>query len=476
MITVADAYAQLQAKQPAISEARRFGPGGTRVVSSDARVRAVFGPDGKRFRFNLSAVPITAMAARMTVDGWTAASQAPLDALVQDCALLRHAPEHTLNMLTYGDSYLLGWPGDQSPVVQVCSPMNTFCAYSEEDDHEPEMAIRAWKDRDGSIRAALYTPTDVEHYRSTDGGLSWSPFVPEGQADAVIPHSVGRVPIWHARTSLPYGAPEHREAWVAQLMVDKAVAAHASSVDFHGNPQAYALYDAARADGTSELGNLAREDYTVGSEIEPGSPEEVTGIRRDPGSIWGLTATSVGQLQASSATEFLTTIAGYSEWIALLTGTPSGAFTRRSGQLPSGEAQRSEDAPFRDKIATRQAALAESWDGCLTAVHGPDVTTNWRRQSIDGDAAFWAGVRARQDAGVPVAQTLIEAGYAPEDAARYAQTGAGPDVVRAVGVLDTLADAIQKLGTAQELGVVDVATVRTLVSTMLGTAVTGGAE
>jgi hypothetical protein len=81
----------------------------------------------------------------------------------------------------------------------------------------------------------------------------------------------------------------------------------------------------------------------------------------------------------------------------------------------------------------------------------------------------WQIVKAKQESGVPVDQTLTEAGYRPEQVATWLDSDAEANTLAArVALLGAIGTAVQSIGAGVALGVVDEATASLAIATVLG--------
>lgn len=374
---------------------------------------------------------------------------------------------HVTDLCKYGDAYFLDWRYDDGVLVRALDPISTKLIYDPEDD-SPMVGVRHWEERFSNkkaVRVNLYDAEELQRWISYDRKV-WEPYTLDGE-DAIIPHGLGQVPVFHSRTALPYGKPVHLEAYGSQDMIMRTVVAHAAAIDFMGWPQLFALYEMSTASGTSELGDTRYADEGFDERTE------VSRIRRDPGSIWALRAKELGQLQAASSSDFISTLQEYIATASALTGTPERFFASPGGQHPSADSQRTADADFQQSIKQLQEELTDTFQaalGCAANVASDSIGVPWRAAEIVGDSEFWNTAVRKQEAGVSQSQTLIEGGYSQEQVDAFMADSAGDDLVmeRRVNILNTLADALGKLGAATSTGVIDQARINAIIDGVIG--------
>lgn len=441
--------------------AKVYADKGGDLVESDPVLRDKVG--NRDARFNFTGRIVQAYVARLILGEISGISPD----LLKSVRWAVQWKTHVTDLCKYGDAYLLDWESDNGILVRALDPLSTKLIYDAEDDL-PFVGIRHWAERydnKKAIRVNLYDATELQRWISYDQ-KTWLPFTEDG-TDAVIPHSFGQIPLFHSRTALPYGKPVHLEAYGSQDMIMRTVIAHGAAIDFMGWPQLFALYEWGTAGGTSELGDtrLADEGFDDRSEVSK--------IRRDPGSIWALRAKELGQLQAASSSDFISTLQEYIGTASALSGTPARFFASPGGQHPSADSQRTADADFQESIRMLQDELTDTFQnalGCAAGVAPDNVTVPWRAPEIIGDSEFWNTALRKQEAGVPLPQTLIEAGYSPEQVDAFVAESSGDDLVmeRRVGILNTLADAIGKLGAATSTGVIDQKRINAIIDGVIG--------
>jgi len=254
---------------------------------------------------------------------------------------------------------------------------------------------------------------------------------------------VDQNPWFHLRNFRPYGRPEHRNAYGPQQLIHKLIEAQAATIDFQTFPQRYLLMD-PKADDF--LQNLTDPFNSEDDAEDPEDPGNVTQLRGDPAAIWKLFgARDAGEFSVANPENFLNPVDRYIRMMSETTSTPIYEFGM--SEPPSGEALRIAREPLYAKVADRQAA------------YGP----------VESDA-FEFAFQAKQAAGVPMIEALVEAGYPREQVetwftGEHAET---VDIQRRVDMLATIATAVQGLGAAIALGAVDQSAVKALVARILG--------
>jgi hypothetical protein len=148
--------------------------------------------------------------------------------------------------------------------------------------------------------------------------------------------------------------------------------------------------------------------------------------------------------------------------MAVATNTPGHYFSsdNTGGGTPSGEAVRQRDARLNSKAGWHQKALDNGFDeGLVMALEflgfeEDTVSIQWKPIEYITEEEKLALVAQKVELGIPLSVALAEAGY-DEDTVLAWTTGQPTDgeLEKRVGILATMGDALQKLGTASALGI-----------------------
>jgi hypothetical protein len=454
--------------------------------AKDHRVNDELGQYSEHFRINVTRKVIKARLNRLKINSISVAdASGAVEKLFKDAVydaneLDIELPAWLEKLATYGDSYLLIWPAADANVnedgtadavdVFVHSPLTMRAIYSEENTRKIEYVIHAWQRSDGFLRADLYYPRGgdgIERWvsikefgdlRGPDGTLSIT--YEEGMFEELpaddgegedadpgghVDNPYQRVPIFHARTSRPYGRPEHKDAYGPQNALNKLVASHLSAVDWYVWPWRFALSKT----GTTgpDLNDWNKDNRQVPARGGAASDRSTERGRMRPGTLNKLHNTdAVGQLDAAPASNFLDPIGAYIRILGEVTDTPMSGIDR-TGAAESGESRKAHLDGLLSAVENLQLVargpLVDAMEFALTVLGEPDQDINlaWKpTQKID-DTEGWLGVKAKEDAGVPIAVALTEAGYLPEEIEAWK------------GELDGKLDALERIATvATQLG------------------------
>lgn len=318
--------------------------------------------------------------------------------------------------LTYGDAYLIVWPGENDGTVELHynSPITTRMFYGSENARVKSHAAKLWTVGEGDqafTRVNLYYADRVEKWATKPGnpGKEETDFAPH-EVDGEpwpLPDPYGAVPVFHFRTREPYGRPQHRGAFGPQNAITKLSATLMATIDYQGFPQRYALQEAGQLD---QLFDPDPDDETSAPDAESSA------LRASPGSLWKLPGfKAIGQFDPADVKAFLRPLNFYARAMAAATATPL-RFLEPSGQVPSGESLRADDAPLTKRLAHRLASFADEWSAALVFAAGVlgeqilEVDVQWAPVQVISDKQGWETVLLKMQAGVPFVQAMTEAG------------------------------------------------------------------
>lgn len=423
--------------------------------------------DTDAYRFNLAKTAITALLNKVALAGISVTGN---DQATAEIARIRKTnrmellePEVTKRTFTTGDNYVAvmpvygrdqaGDPTDEVVNVRVFlhSPAGVRAVYADDDPITPVYVIKSWWEGDDADqadtrrrRADLYYALDPARtpypndgacrilryvtHRGTVGATAaeWEPYLDDGQdlADWVIDYEQG-LPWFHFRTGLPYGRPEHADAYGAQNAVNKLLITQLNGADSHGFPQRYGILEAAAAlDENHDDPNWGDDADSDDTGTTTGAAS--SGMRSGPGTMQILAGMkAVGQWDPADPKVFIDPTDLYVRIMSQTTQTPLDDFDP-SREQPSGESRRRKEAPLVAKADNRLLYLGSTWGDLwryalkLRGLAVDEVNVQWKPTSQITDAEGWATLKAKHDLGVPLEQCLLEAGYTSEQAKEWA--------------------------------------------------------
>jgi hypothetical protein len=390
-----------------------------------------------------------------------------------------------------GDAYLIVWPrtdiNDKIAAVdiRVNTAATVRAVYDDEDPLKMRACIKSWTydEPDGRggktsrTRATMYYDDRVERWISRPGKMvlgsaeSWQPYTGDGDP-AVIKHDYG-MPVFHFRNGRPYGKPEHLHAYGPQQLINKLVLAQAVSVDYQSFPQRYILMDPGQ---DQPMGNLLDPNHPDDDDDPEGSGN-TSQLSAEASAVWRLWgAKSAGEWAGAPSDTFMRPFDRFVQAMGELTETPLYRFGSNFAQTPSGEALRAADAPTVNKVEHLQASLDAVWEDALEYAlrllghKNVEVRVGWKPAEQASDSEAWTIVQAKIGAGMPRDQALIEAGYTRDQVDDWLRSGEAQNAAmsRRVELLTGVANALQAIGAAAAMGIVNEEQTASLVSDLLG--------
>lgn len=495
-------WAELNEAYPGYAEAETYYEGRPEeVFALDPLIAAKLRKGGEAYRFNFAKTPVNVLAQRLNLAALSVpgneTAQATLDEVMDANDMDVHFPEVFLRAFEFGDAYLMAWPTpkpaeDEEAVgsqldaellasgveITYHSPKHTRVVYDSENERRKAFVVRRWavagpNPGERVWRVDLYYPTVIEQWvSSADADLSqpsgWSRV--EGED---IPNEFGEIPFFHFRTGLPYGSPVHEPGYGCQNAINKLLITELTTVDSHGWPQRYGLVDAAAELDSANDGPdwEADEDAVPDSKLRGGSNSNV---RMGPGTVAILNGMkSVGQFDAADPDVFMGPAEKFIRMMAQICETPFHAFDP-SGDVPSGESLKVAEAPLNKRVmrfgTMFKAPLTEFGLFVLKirGVRGVKIEVRWDAPESATGLDDWTMIAAKQAAGVPQDQTLVEAGYDAEQVKRWLDDKAeAMSLASRVTLLGQIGAAVQSIGSGVALGVLSAEAAQSAITMVL---------
>jgi hypothetical protein len=449
------------------------------------------------YRFRLASVPVEVMTDRVSVSSVASERGDKVTTRIEEVREANQAdmiePFLIRELFTLGDAYSFVWPVESTAEdrraelrtvgveVAYLSPLGTRAMYHEGDPLTPLYVIRRWQTAEPEGKrwhVELWYAEYVEAWITEPGAngrdpTEWRPYAEDADGLPVpavegqnwpVDHEFGEIPIKHARTDLPYGRPEHINAYGPQDAITKALITSVYTIEEHGWPERIRLMDDERILDTARDA-VAWTDHADAPDAgdEGITRTEVTGLRRGPGTETKYYGTkSVTQVEPPDPGRLIDPIEQWIRLMATVTKTPLYEFDQRTGQQLSGVAYERAERPLRAKEKDRKRYLLsffrETYGLALKmiGVDGGTIIVNWSLPEVTTDPEFWATAETRERMGVPVAQIMAEANYPPDLIDEWLDNQAEATTLdRRISRLQALGDALQAMGTAVSLGAVD---------------------
>lgn len=413
MTILKEAVRAVLARREVYEEAEAYYNGDVPETFATARLRKAFRTTGDRSRLNFCRPIVDAVNDRLeigTISGDTKAATEYIQREWKRNDLGIEAQEIHRAALKHGDAYVVAWPNAEGGMDIALNTADSMAlVYDPENPRKKLFAVKVWLADENTTRMNIYGPDKITKWSTNSDtiteGTNW-------ESLGSIDNPWGEVPVFHFRTHRPYGRPEHMDAFDGQNAINKLFITHMFTVDYQGAPQRYALA-AAGADG----GEV--EDFDEGDTAR----ENIQALKNGPGEVWFMQGVAkMGQFDPADPAVFWTPIKDTVRVIASLTSTPLHYF-EKTGNIPSGNALRTAEAPLLKKVADREAAFGYAWRDlfrfCLK-VEGinSDVTVYWKTiESLD-EPERWDVTLKKINAGLSHRQALLEGGYPAEEVDR----------------------------------------------------------
>lgn len=301
------------------------------------------------------------------------------------------------------------WRGPDGPRIRVEHPDNVIVDY--EDDYTTRrVALKVWE-ADGLRYATLYWPDRLEKYVQTTAG--WVPRQVPAEPWP-LPNPLGAVPIVELVCDPDIDGEPHPELEpvlplqdaLNKLFVDLLVA--------------------------SEFGAF-RQRWATGLEVplDPDTNKPVELFRAAIDRVWTARDPNVrfGSFEASELGQYVGAIEMVIQHIATVTRTPPHYLLGSSGTFPSGESLRATETGLVAKARDRQVDFGESWEeimrlaflarGDAVGARYVSAETIWADPEVRTESEHVDALVKLAGLGVPAEQLWADAGYTPEQIARF---------------------------------------------------------
>ncbi len=345
--------------------------------------------------------------------------------------------------LIAGESAVMVWPGqsaDDLPVITVEHPNQIYVASDSANPLKRLAALKMWTDewtgdqfatiylddtvwkfKQSSIRAAAaaQTSTPAEMIRAVrrDYGPT---LAPNWQRRDVVgekwplPNPVGKVPLvplMNRPRMLKPGVSEIRNVIPVQNMVNKLIADMIVASELGAMPGRWAT------------GYQLEEDAETGEISEPKISDYLNRLLINEDSEGRF-----GQFRQADLSGFVKSIEMGIQHIASQSRTPPHYFYLR-GEFPSGESIKSAETGLVAKVRRKQRPLGEAWEEVMRLAFAVSGETE-KSQVVEAET-IWSDPESRSESehidslmklkalGVPLAQLWEDAGYTPQQIARF---------------------------------------------------------
>lgn len=383
-----------------------------KLVFSQARYSNEYGYIFKQWSDNFSGLIIDSVNERMAIDGFRMSedsSEADKEAreIWQRNFMDSEANTGNLEALIHGVSYAIVW-GDQDgyPVITVESPLEVVVQYKAGSRRELEAAAKFFTDDWGREFGTLWLRDRVWTFEMD--GLA----VLREQAGS--PNPLGEVPVvpLQNRTRL-IGDPVSDLTPVIPIQdaINKVTADALVASEFAAWPQRYVTGLEIQED---EQGRPV-EPYRVGIDklLQAEDPKA-----------------TFGQFDAADLSNYVSLVDMLVQHLASITRIPFHYMLANRSQAPSGESVASAEAGLIAKTRERMVHLGEAWERVMRLafkVIGKSqdgsfsAEVMWRDPERRTEAQHMDALMKLKEIGVPRDQLLSDAGYTPQQIARFGE-------------------------------------------------------
>ncbi|MEO6116003.1 MAG: phage portal protein [Pseudolysinimonas sp.] len=393
-----------------------YHAGKHRLAFTSEKFRTAFGGLFGSFADNFIPLVVDSVEERLNVQGfrygdkpasdkeaWTFWQENNLDAQSQ----LAHR-----EALIKGDAFAIVWKGDNNrPRVTVESAEQCVVAFAPGDRTDRVAALKRWTDGDGK-HAILFTKESVFRFiESSADGVDWAPDRGE-DPDWPMPNPLEKVPVVPLtnRPSLtsPYGVSEFLNVIPIQDAINKVLADMLVASEYTAFPQRYATGLELEEDDQGRL--KAPFEIAVDKLLTAEDPNA-----------------KFGTLEQGDLENYIKAVDLLVQHLSTETRTPPHYFNV-GGNLPSGDAIKAAETGLVAKARRKMRFFGESWEEVIRLCFA--VVEDVRADVVDGETV-WADPEYRSESeladalvkrsaiGVPRQQLWEDAGYSPQQIARF---------------------------------------------------------
>lgn len=408
---------------------RDYYGGNHRVAFATDKWRSTFGALFAAFADNLCPAIVDAVVDRLQLDGLKSVGELLpgetdpnadlLDNLWDSNRMARRSGEVHLEALREGDAYVIVWPAKDPALPPVITPQkaNRMCVDYDEGADTPgtiRVAAKVWPLNGKGTKWALnlYYADRIEKLETSSLAQSgvmpekpeaWGPRIDKGEAGSSLPHTYGRVPVFHFANNASTGEAGVSELkdWVPlQDALNKSVADMLVAMEFQALPQRW----------IAGLEIVYDEQGNVVPAFEPGADR-----------IWQFVSenTKSGQFEAADLEKFIKVSDSLRAEGARVTRTPLH-YLLLEGRFPSGDALEVATQPLDSKVTDRRGSFGEAWEDlgefafALMGRTDVDLEALWGERRPNDELKHAQAVQAKVDLGISKRQGLRELGYSEQ--------------------------------------------------------------
>lgn len=384
-------------------------------VFATRRLRQALAHTGINANINFCRPIVNAVANRLEIGAVSTDSLPATDAVekirVQNHLEFEEPFLHT-NACAAGDYFAMVWPDEDGEVqISFLSPTNAAMVYDPLNHRKALYGVQLWQSGQTEHRLNILTKDEIRKYVAQTGSVTdatnWT-YV------ETVENPWGRIPMFHFRTHMPQGRPEHYDAYDLQNNVNKLFVTNMHTIDYQGAPTRYALSSAGEGGELSDFDDSETERENMGS------------LKNGPGELWFLkNVDKVGEFKPADPQVFWTPIREAVRTMSAVTDTPLHFFDR-TGNNPTGDGLRTAEAPLLKKIEDRQRLFGHTWSelyefALLVLGIKATVTIYWKPIDAMDETERWDVALKKINSGLSHRQALREGGYPDEQIEKIMQ-------------------------------------------------------
>ncbi len=346
-----------------------------------------------------------------------------------------HSPMAWLDAIKLGEDYFLAEVvGDRNgrPDVRITieHPASMIISRDAGAPSTATAALKAWQDEWGVEHCTLWTSRTIYRWnrlgnrewvpQAGDAGQEPNPFAPRIPVVPIIndpqtlqarppqvlispPHSIDQ---W---LSIGYGRSDLLDVIETQDATNKLVRDMLIASEYQSFRQRWVS------------GFIPEVDKATGRPINPFKP--------GPGNLWVAQAEGAkfGEFNEGSLEPFLKAIEGRVQSMASRTSTPPHYFLGQAGVFPSGETLRATEAGLVSKVRDKHlpfGGAARRLMAVILPLTNPELSDvradpDWKDPEVRTESEHMDSLVKKLAIGVPVRQLWQDAGYSPEEIARF---------------------------------------------------------
>jgi hypothetical protein len=357
----------IAAKREEYAVLRDYYEGDHELKFSTDKIRKALGKIGIYFAENWLAVVVDAAVDRLSLKGFEVSDSPELTTLLatffKKARLGLVSTDVHEDATIVGESYFILGKVDGKIQANFNAPELCHIFYESADPLVKKYAAKFWSENN-YVYLNLYYPKKIEKYRAPlRKSVAYDAL--DHQQVSVVPNPTGQIPVFHFRHS-------QKDNYKIDMGPSERSIQDAINILFSNMMV------------SSEFNSLKQR--IIISQSDPGD------LKNIPGENWWFPAgdgtgqqTSVSELGGHDPTGFLTSIDHFANALSATTRTPKYYFFGSEGQVPSGEALLTLEAPLVKKVLRRLLSYSVTWEEIASyaallmgsVIEPTDITSLW---------------------------------------------------------------------------------------------------